>query len=215
MMVRVSEEAAAARTRLSFARDVHDSVFQLLAGTNFRLEAIRKGAAAGLDVETEIYALQHELSAEQRELRRFIDQLRDGPEGKASPAMCDTLGELLERLARRWNAECELVRCPKNLKLPPQLEHHVCQLVREGVANAVRHGKARKVSISADTGETGLSLIVADDGSGFVVGGEDDGRTKKPWSLNDRVRELGGSLTLYSSAKGSRITISIPWGQRP
>jgi signal transduction histidine kinase len=214
-MVSVSEEAAATRTRLSFTRDLHDSVIQLLAGTNFRLEGIRKAAAAGRDVGTEIDALQHELSGEQRELRSFIKQLREGRGRKGSPAMCDTLRELLERLARQWNAECLLVRCPEALKLPAHLEHEVCQLVREGVANAVRHGKAGKVSISADVGQTGISLIIVDDGSGFIVDQEAEGSAKKPWSLNERVRELSGSLTLYSSMNGSRITISIPWEQRP
>jgi signal transduction histidine kinase len=210
-MVGVSEVAAATRTRLSFARDLHDSVIQLLAGTNFRLEAIRRSAAAGRDIAPEIDTLQQELAHEQRELRGFIKQLRDGATRTGSEGLRQTLRDLIERLARQWDVECELIRCPETLKLPPQLEHDVCQLVREGVANAVRHGGAHLVSISADVGGAGLSLIVADDGSGFVVEQDREGPVK-PWSLSERVRELGGSLTLYSSAQGSRITISIPWG---
>jgi signal transduction histidine kinase len=211
-IVSVSEVAAATRTRLSFARDLHDSVIQLLAGTSFRLEGIRRSAAAGREISLEVDTLQQELAHEQRELRGFIKQLRDGATRPGSEGLRQTLRNLLERLARQWNVECELIRCPETLKLPPQLEHDVCQLVREGVANAVRHGGAHLVSISADVGGTGLSLIVADDGSGFVVEQDGEGTTNKPWSLSERVRELGGSLTLYSSTHGSRITISIPWG---
>jgi signal transduction histidine kinase len=212
--VSISEESATTRTRLSFARDLHDSVMQLLAGTSYRLEGIRKSAAVGRDIAHEVDALQHELSIEQRELRSLIKQLREGAQRAQSKGMCETLRELLDRLARQWCVRCELVRCPEALKLPPQLEHDVCQLVREGVANAVRHGKATHVSISADAGETGLSLIVADDGTGFVVQQESGGAAEKPWSLNERVRELGGSLSLYSGVNGSRITISIPWEQQ-
>jgi signal transduction histidine kinase len=214
LTVEISGEAAAARTRLSFARDLHDSVIQLLAGTSFRLEGIRKSAAANRSVDAEVDALQQELSAEQRDLRGFIRQLRDGAARAASPGVCETLRGLLERMARQWNAQCRLVRCPEALRIPPQLEHDVHQLVREGIANAVRHGNADEISISLDAGETGLSLIVADNGTGFSVQetpGE-VGAAQKPWSLNERVRELGGSLTLYSSPNGSRITISLPFG---
>jgi signal transduction histidine kinase len=212
--VSISEESTATRTRLSFARDLHDSVIQLLAGTSFRLEGIRNSAAAGRDIVPEVDALQQELSIEQRELREFIKQLQDGRNRKGSPAMCQTLRDLLERLGRQWGAECELLRCPEGLRLSPQLEHDTCQLVREAVANAVRHGKAKKISVSADTGDTGLSLIVADDGAGFVVQPEGGAVPPKPWSLNERVHELGGSLALYSSERGSRITISIPWAPK-
>ena len=214
--VEVSEEAAATRTRLSFARDLHDSVIQLLAGTSFRLEGIRKSAASGRTVDAEVDTLQQELSTEQKELRSFIKQLREGVARKASPGLCESLRGLLDRMARQWSATCELIRCPEALKVPAQLEHDVHQLVREGIANAVRHGKATHISISLDSGETGLSLIIADNGSGFSVqhpNGE-DGTARKPWSLNERVRELGGSLALYSSPKGSRITISLPFGAR-
>lgn len=40
--IAISEEASAVRTRLSFARDLHDSVAQLLAGTSFRVAGIKK-----------------------------------------------------------------------------------------------------------------------------------------------------------------------------
>ena len=215
-VVGVSEEAAASRTRLSLARDLHDSVIQLLAGTSFRLEGIRKAAAAGRDIAPEVDALQQELTTEQRELRGFIKQLRDRGPAQGAPPLCQTLRHLLDRLARQWNTHCEMVRCPETLTVSPRLEHNVHQLVREGVANAVRHGRASEVSVSLDAGETGLSLIVADNGSGFAVGEGADGEgvKGKPWSLNERVRELGGTLALYSSSKGSRITISIPFEAR-
>ena len=214
--VEVSEEAAATRTRLSFARDLHDSVIQLLAGTSFRLEVIRKSVEAGRKVDAEVDVLQQELSAEQKELRKFINQLRHGVARTTSPAICETMRGLLDRMTRQWSATCELIRCPETLKVPAQLEHDVHQLVREGIANAVRHGEATHISISLDAGEHGLSLIIADNGSGFPVQhpNGDDGSARKPWSLNERVRELGGSLSLYSSSKGSRITISLPFGAK-
>ena len=43
------EEGAAVRSRLSLARDVHDSVLQFLAGAAFRVEAVIRGLAPGTE----------------------------------------------------------------------------------------------------------------------------------------------------------------------
>jgi signal transduction histidine kinase len=114
-------------------------------------------------------------------------------------------------MTRQWEVNCELLRCPEDLQVAPRLEHDVLQLIREGVANAVRHGMAQQVSISLDVGESGLSLIIADNGAGFSApSGASEVAAKKPWSLSERVRELRGSLALYSKPGSTRITISIP-----
>jgi signal transduction histidine kinase len=210
-----SEEASAVRTRLSFARDLHDSVAQLLAATSFRVAGINKTLEQGQDIRPEMRRLQQELVHEQKDLRLLIKQLREGAARPASAGLCDSVLELLERVSRQWGARCELIRCPGDLQVMPQLEHDVLQLIREGIANAVRHGKAKTVSISLDVGETGLSLIIADDGLGFstpLEGSNDPSR--KPWSLNERVRELKGSLALYSKPGSTRVTISLP-SQKP
>jgi signal transduction histidine kinase len=214
-LIFVSEEATAVRTRLSFARDLHDSVAQLLAATSFRVAGIKKTLEQGQDIRPEVNRLQQELVHEQKDLRILIKQLREGAARPISPGLCDSVRELLERLSRQWGARCELIRCPEDLQVAPQLEHDVLQLTREGIANAVRHGRAKTVSISLDVGEAGLSLIIADDGLGFsapLEGSTDPSR--KPWSLNERVRELKGNLTLYSKPGSTRVTISLP-SQKP
>jgi signal transduction histidine kinase len=95
------------------------------------------------------------------------------------------------------------------------MEHDLHQLIREGVANAVRHGKANLVEIvfEAEAGEIGLAIV--DNGCGFPVKGsfaegEQIVQEVGPWSLNERVRSMGGSLALSSDAQGSRVTIRLP-----
>ena len=91
------------------------------------------------------------------------------------------------------------------------MSHALRQLMREAVANAVRHGKATRVSATVEAGEAGLSLVIADNGSGFA----DDKveAATKPWSLHERVQELGGTLSLYSTGQGSRVIVSLPYGR--
>ncbi|MFL6748346.1 MAG: hypothetical protein ACJ8E6_06615, partial [Sphingomicrobium sp.] len=50
-LLRAAQESAEARSRLTLARDLHDSVVQFLAGAAFRLEAMKRSNASGRDVE--------------------------------------------------------------------------------------------------------------------------------------------------------------------
>jgi signal transduction histidine kinase len=204
------EETSATRMRLALTRDLHDSVVQLLAGTSYRLEGIRKAGRAGRDIEEDIDALQLELDSEQRDLRAFIARLRRESAVGALPELAEALRTLTDRLARQWGISCELLHCPERLRPPEPMSHALRQLMREAVANAVRHGKATRVSATVEAGEAGLSLVIADNGSGFA-----DDKVEaaiKPWSLHERVQELGGTLSLYSTGQGSRVIVSLPYG---
>jgi signal transduction histidine kinase len=212
-MQNVSEQATANRTRLSLARDLHDSVAQLLAGTSLRLEALRHAIRSGRCVDEDLETLQHELRTEQMDLRRLIGQLRDGAAPRSEAASLKTsVSETLGRLSRQWGIECELARCPDHAGSGAEFEHQVSQLVREAIANAVKHGGASRVTVSLDVAQSQLSLSIRDNGCGFAVDpGEGAGAQPAPWSLNERVHELGGTLMLASTSEGSEVTMGLPW----
>jgi signal transduction histidine kinase len=214
-LVRMWEQEAVTRTRLALARDLHDSVVQLLAGTSFRLEAIRKAAAAGRDIGGDVDALQRELSQEQRDLRGFISKLRGPASAAKSIDICPGLKTLAERMSRQWGILCTLKGCETPILTPSAMEHDLHQLIREGVANAVRHGKADRVEISFGAEGDQVRLEIADNGCGFPVEGsfaEGEQIIHKlgPWSLNERVRSISGSLSLSSTRDGSRVMIRLP-----
>jgi signal transduction histidine kinase len=214
-LVRMSQQEAVTRTRLALARDLHDSVVQLLAGTSFRLEGIRRSAAAGRDVGTEIDALQQELSQEQRDLRGFISKLRGAARARAPTDLCPSLAALAQRMSRQWGVACTLRGCDQPIMIPPGMEHDLHQLIREGVANAVRHGKANLVEIVIEAETDQIVLAIVDNGCGFPVPGsfaegEQVVHEVGPWSLDERVQSLGGSLALSSDVEGSHIRITLP-----
>jgi signal transduction histidine kinase len=214
-LLRVSEESAVVRTRLSLARDLHDSVVQLLAGTSFRLEAIRKAAGAGRDIDSDVTALQSELAQEQRELRRFIMKLRGDAAVGGEAELQGGLAALAERMSRQWGIECTIVSDKERVHVPSRLEHDLHQLVREGVANAVRHGGANKVELSLSSDGSAIHLQISDNGSGFPLAataedGEKLAEAVGPWSLRERVRALGGKLRLTTRPSGSRIAMTLP-----
>lgn len=214
-LFQATEEAAAMRARLSLARDLHDSVVQFLAGLTLRLEGVRKSAAAHRDVADDIEALQAELAREQQDLRRFIAELRATPAGltRERVELAASLRELTGRIAAQWNVECRVTSAPDRIDVPLGLEQNVRQIVREAVANAVRHGGATDVETHLHCAAGSLHVEIGDNGTGFPVAGDfDDAALAEhgPSSLCERVRNLGGRLDLTSSATGSRLTIILP-----
>jgi signal transduction histidine kinase len=213
-LMSATEDAAGSRARLSLARDLHDSVVQFLAGMSFRLETVRRTTEPGSEIEQDIGAIKSELIHEQRELRKTIEFLRGGKGPRRLSNVADALRLLGDRLSQQWGVSCRLLSVPFNFEVPAHVQHDVLQLVREAVANAVRHGGARDVFIILRKESNDLELDISDDGRGFSM--ESDGLVDgqpvqtQPWSLHERVKELGGSLMLYSSSKGSRVSIALP-----
>ena len=214
-LFRMTREGATSRARLGLAHDLHDSVVQFLAGLSMRLEGLRRSAAAGADPGPEIDSLQEALAAEQKELRAFISQLRGGSAGSQQVDLSEALLALTERLARQWQIACRLRSDPPRIEVPARLRHNIRQLVREAVANAVRHGRASEVAVTIVHQGPSLQLDLRDNGIGFPVkgrfgGGDGEIGAVGPWSLHERVRNLGGSLVLQSSASGSTVSIILP-----
>ncbi|HEX8583664.1 MAG TPA: histidine kinase [Allosphingosinicella sp.] len=214
--MQATEEAAAMRARLGLARDLHDSVAQFLAGFTYRLEGMKKGAGAGREVVGEIEALQRELVGEQRDLRRLIAELRGGGGDGAAADLTESLRVLGRRISAQWDVDFIVTAAgEERIEVPPHLERHVGQLVREAAANAVRHGGARRIETRLKKADGQIELEITDNGSGFSVAGEFDedeldARRIGPLSLRERVRNLRGHLRLRSSPSGATLNIVLP-----
>jgi signal transduction histidine kinase len=202
------ETGAAARARLSLARDVHDSIVQFLAGTAIRLEAIKRAAKSGAPVDAELDVLKRLLIEEQGELRGFVTALRRDHQLDLAEAVRELRG-LAERLSQQWSVECQISASTEEGSIPIRLQLDLQQLLREAVANAVRHGGAKHIDIALELNDNRLLLDVADDGSGFPAA---NGANVEPWSLKERVERANGSLRLVSSPGATNISISLPLG---
>ena len=206
------EQGAAARTRLSLARDVHDSVVQFLAGAAFRVEAMMRGSSSGAQVESDLKELKRLLIEEQGEIRSFISALRRDRELELAEAV-EELKTLAGRLERQWSVDCEISACEKAASIPIRLQLDLQHLLREAVANAVRHGRASRIHVGVDVEDDRLQLLVKDNGSGFAArNGEPPA---EPWSLKERVERAHGSLSLFSEPGCTDIVITLPLAGAP
>jgi signal transduction histidine kinase len=127
----------------------------------------------------------------------------------------------VEAAARQVAAEAPIVVhvsvaghvCP----LPVKHQAVVLRIVREAVANVVRHAQARSIRLELRYGARRLHVVVTDDGRGFVVQ-TDFHSYEGHWGLlgmQERASRLGGALTVQSApAHGTMVTLVLPY-RRP
>ncbi|GGD95045.1 two-component sensor histidine kinase [Tsuneonella deserti] len=203
----LSHESALARTRYALARDLHDNVAQSLAGAALRLEGLRTSIRAGNDPDAEIVELKAALRAEQKQVRELIDRLRYGEPELDTAELSASVLPLVNELSRAWNVAIAL-DCPHPLAGPAELRHEIASILREAVANAVRHGEARKMTVAFRRADNKLRLTISDDGTGFPSGAGRDA----PRSIRERVSRQGGFLALDTERAGTKLEIQLPMG---
>jgi len=209
-LLRAAEESAEGRSRTALARDLHDSVVQFLAGAAFRLEAMRLAEASGRKVEPDLDELKRLMLQEQAELRAFISALRSGSEVDLRDLVSD-LRALAERLSRHWAVECDFEAEAADGAIPMRLHLDAHQLIREAVANAVRHAGAKSVRITLLADAKQLRMHFVNDGTPFPLYGE---RLEPPVSLQERVEQAGGTIELSRGMDVTKVSIALPIERR-
>ena len=94
--------------------------------------------------------------------------------------------------------------------LGPASEVEAYRIVQEALANATRHGRARRVAVSVQRLKAQLRIEVSDDGVGFdprTVGDRGLGLA----SMHDRASAMGGTLVVRSRpGQGTLVRLDVP-----
>jgi signal transduction histidine kinase len=189
--------AAADEERRRVGRDLHDGAQQrLLAVSNLLRAARGKLDGDGLALLDAATGELQQAHAELRELARGLHPVALNERG---------LADALASLTASAPVAVELRVDERELAEPVATAAYF--LVAECLANAVRHARARTVTVEvADAGER-LEVLVADDG----VGGADFSAGTGLRGLADRLEVLGGRLELHSPpGHGTRVSAAIP-----
>jgi signal transduction histidine kinase len=149
--------------RARIAADVHDDSIQALAAVDLRLGALRNrlrdrapDEAAG--VETAMEAVH---GAGVR-LRHLLFELETPVlDAELSDGLRDTAAQLFEDSTVTWSVE-ERGRAP----LPTQVRVSAYRIAREAMVNALKHARARRVTVTVDATDRGVEVRVVDDGIG-------------------------------------------------
>jgi NarL family two-component system sensor histidine kinase LiaS len=119
------------------------------------------------------------------------------------------MAQTAEEVTRRMGAVLEL-DLDKGIQVPPEWEDALPRIVREAVANAVRHGGAHTVSVHLrDT--DGVWVRITDDGQGFDVTRPQPDGSFGLTSMRERAEALGGEFRVSSNlGEGTSVEIALP-----
>ena len=206
-LLQAAAESAEASSRIALARDLHDSVVQFLAGAAFRLEAMKRSEASGRKLEPDLNELKQLMMQEQGELRAFITALRSGSRVPFADLASD-LRALTGRLSRQWSIQCNFsADAIEDLAIPNDVNLDAHQLVREAVANAVRHAEAKSVRVTLGGTRETIHLEMINDGAAYPKHGE---QIELPLSLRERVEQAGGAIEISRGMDVTKLSISLP-----
>ena len=204
--------AAQEEERQRFARELHDGMGPALASLNLRLRASgRMLEREGHPVAKELGEMAELTQDSVREIRRLIHDLR--PNALDDLGLVPALKEYLSRceqesgLAIRFTAEA-------GDRMPARVETALFRIVQEAVNNVIKHAEAHRVDVDLSCQDRTATLRIADDGRGFDPSRTPTGSHVGLWSMQERVRQLGGQFRLQSSpGDGTVVSVAVPLGQ--
>jgi signal transduction histidine kinase len=201
--------AAGERERHSIGADLHDNLGQQLTALELMCATLKEDAAAQP-------ALARRLDMMGKMLREAIAQTRllaRGlvPVGSDPEALQSGLTELVERTNALGRVHCRF-DCPEPVSLhDPFVAGHLYRIAQEALNNAVKHARAKHVTIRL-TGTNGtLTLTVSDDGAGLGKNRTGPRTGLGLGVMQHRANAIGAELTI-NSQRGEGVTIlcSLP-----
>lgn len=199
------------------ARELHDSISQLLVGVRYTLETVKqrigrgeyKAAAAPLEKGVE------GLATAITEVRRISRDLR--------PGVLDDLGlgpalkALTDDFASRTGIETEFTTVVFRNRLDQEAKIALYRIAQEALTNIERHAKATRVTMDLRGHEKGATMRITDNGIGLPL---DQARGTSGIGLRnmqERMEQLDGSIHILSSrgatagkTGGTVIEASLP-----
>ncbi|WP_165356499.1 histidine kinase [Sphingosinicella sp. BN140058] len=197
-------ESARAEERVRLARDLHDSILQDMTAAGLQLKAATASMPESL--RPSLRAISALIVDQQRRIRLFVENFR--PSSSSSDvALSALLADQANWLRERWRCEVVARVETQGIRIPEPLSSEISHLVAEATANAVRHGGASRVELTARRLHDRLEMEIEDNGRGLDPPHRGSFR---PTSLTNRVQDLGGNLSVLRHNPGVSLRIELP-----
>ncbi len=199
--------------RERLAHEIHDTLAQSFAGIGFQLRAIRNRISKNsgppdkpalleeLDRAAELVRHSHD------EARRSITTLR--PDATEAGGLIAALEQIALQMVGRHAVQIETSVEGEARPIPLRVLDCLFRIGQESIANAIQHGHPSRLIIRAVYHPAEITLVIEDNGNGFVPRHESDGFGLT--AMRQRAESIGGSLTIDTApGRGTRIEAHAP-----
>lgn len=205
------QQLALMEERGVIARELHDSLGQLLAFLKIQISLLSKGLnneCRNPKVDEQLNEINEGVNTAYAQLRELLSTFRLTIK---EPNLFNALKAMVDQLKGQTEMQIEL-----NYQLSPQLlgahQHiHILQLTREATLNAIKHANAKQIEIKCYKTAEGLVLVsICDDGIGVDHLKERD-QHFGIGIMHERASRLNGAVDFVSNTHGgTTVTLTFP-----
>ena len=202
-IIDISEE-----TRERIGQELHDDLGQHLTGVAFLSGVLAKQLSdkswAGMDLVSRITTLINEAILRTRQLAQglYPVELKDvGLQGM--------LGQLASQVRSIYGIKCE-VNYDENFHVEDSnVAINFFHIAQEAANNAIKHGGATEIHITASVGDKKRLFEITDNGSGISEKAKQGGLGMH--TMHYRASLIGGTLSLKNNPKGgAKVIVELP-----
>jgi len=200
-------EIAITAERQRLARELHDSITQLLYSQTLFSRTAQYANEDGdqARLADSLEQLEGNALHALKEMRLLLFHLQ--PQALADVGFAAAINARLDMVERRLDiqAACEV---DETLPILIEIEETLYRVALEALNNSLKHARAGEVRVQLKAAETGLIMEVSDDGSGFDTSEERGGMGLS--IMQERVRQAGGEIEIRSSlGEGTVVRVVI------
>jgi len=218
-LIEQKQALATLQERERLARDLHDTLGQVLGYASMQVDAVAKLSREGQSeaAATQLDRLGGMLREAHAEVREFIMNLRTTP--ALHRPFFTAVQQYLEGFTSNYDIQTDLTIGPSlhGTTFSPDMQMQIFRIVQEALTNARKHSKARHVQVKFDAEDGHVFAIIRDDGRGFSPNNFETGYGQHYGLrfMQERAGQLGGTLQIQSTpGKGTEVVLEVPRRER-
>jgi signal transduction histidine kinase len=192
------------------ARELHDSVAQILTLMVVDMELLKLDQAQSPSVITRVDSLQESTREVLHNLRQVLYDLRGEPSTDSD--FVQSVRALLIRFEGSTGVRSRLrVSAEWPSRLSATTAHNLHRIVEESLSNVRLHSGAGEVDVSLSSAGGGIELTVSDDGRGLPLSIGPERTGMGLLGMRERAVLLGGELqVIRNSGEGTTVKAIVP-----
>lgn len=214
------QSMAISQERERIAREMHDTVAQVLGYVNTKAQAAEEHLRQNRVEQAEQQIAQ--LSAASREAYADLREAILGLRTTLNPdtGLIDALRLYIDQWETRTQLRPELVISPPSLRQPDidaLAELQVLRIIQEALSNVRKHAQASEVTVTVSQNAHEVLVTVEDNGVGFAVGEQSASEFPRFGlsTMRERAEAVKGELLVESTpGSGTRLTVRVPRASR-
>jgi two-component system nitrate/nitrite sensor histidine kinase NarX len=189
--------------RSVIARELHDSIAQALSYMKIQaslLQPLLGDPERREQAQAILRDLREGVAAAYRQLRELLNTFRLKMDGD----FAELLGKTIAEFTTRGGIPIHLESGVEPLRLSANQEIHTLQIIREALANSLRHARARQAWVRIAVAQGDIRVSIEDDGAGRATADAGAGHHGLA-IMRERAAALGGEIDIADRAGGGTI----------